>query len=83
MKKKNSQSNFETIAENFASGGSGAAFKNHLDPCKKYFNTNDTVVKGQLKSNGTDDGFKDAVCGTKLLKVAEKMMTNREFVKAE
>lgn len=56
---------------------------NHLDPCKKFIVNKETVVKGSKKGMGTDDGFKDAVCGNTLVKVAEKMMINNQFVKAE
>lgn len=56
---------------------------NHLDPCKKFIVNKETIVKGSKKGMGTDDGFKDAVCGNTLVKVAEKMMINNQFVKAE
>ncbi|CAO1400144.1 unnamed protein product [Diamesa serratosioi] len=55
--------------------------ENHLDHCKKFIVNNETVIKSN-KSLGTDDGFKSAVCSSQLLKVAEKMMINNEFVKA-
>lgn len=56
---------------------------NHLDPCKKYIVNKETIIKGSKKGMGTDDGFKDAVCGNTLVKVAEKMMINKQFVKAD
>lgn len=54
----------------------------HLDSCKKYIVNQEKIVKGQTKGQGVDDGFKDARCSSKLLKIAEKMMTNKQFVNA-
>jgi hypothetical protein len=55
----------------------------HLESCKKYIINKETIIKGQPKSSGTDDGFQDAVCGSNLLKVAEKVLTNKQFVTAD
>lgn len=49
------------------------------DPCRKYINGSEISVKSN-KSLGTDDHFKSAVCSKNLLKVCEKLMTNKEFV---
>lgn len=50
---------------------------------KKYIVNKETIVKGCKKGKGTDDGFKDAVCGNTLVKQVEKMMINNQFVKAD
>jgi hypothetical protein len=55
----------------------------HLDSCKKFIVNQEKIVKGQAKSSGVDDGFKSAVCSSKLLKMAEKMMSNKQFVQAK
>lgn len=49
------------------------------DPCRKYIDGSEIPVKS-TKSLGTDDHFKSAVCSKNLLKVCEKLMTNKEFV---
>lgn len=49
------------------------------DPCRKYIDGSEIAVKSN-KSLGTDDHFKSAVCSKNLLKVCEKLMTNKEFV---
>jgi len=49
------------------------------DPCRKYIDGSEIPVKSN-KSLGTDDHFKSAVCSKNLLKVCEKLMTNKEFV---
>lgn len=49
------------------------------DPCRKYIESSEIPVRSN-KSLGTDDHFKSAVCSKNLLKVCEKLMTNKEFV---
>lgn len=45
--------------------------------CKSYIETSEIPVKSS-KSLGTDDHFKSMVCSKNLLKVCEKLMTNKE-----
>lgn len=49
------------------------------DPCRKYIDGSEIPIRSN-KSLGTDDHFKSAVCSKNLLKVCEKLMTNKEFV---
>lgn len=49
------------------------------NPCRQYITTSDIPVKSN-KSLGTDDHFKSAACSKNLLKVCEKLMTNKEFL---
>lgn len=49
------------------------------DPCRKYIDGSEIAIKSN-KSLGTDDHFKSAVCSKNLLKVCEKLMSNKEFV---
>lgn len=36
-------------------------------------------IEGQKKSQGTDDGFKDAACGSSIIKVAQQVVSGRQF----
>ena len=49
------------------------------DPCRKYIDGSEISVKSN-KSLGTDDHFSSAVCSKNLLKVCDKLMSNKEFV---
>lgn len=46
--------------------------------CKSYIESAEIPVKSN-KALGTDDHFKSMVCSKNLLKVCEKLMTNKEF----
>lgn len=48
--------------------------------CKSYIETAEIPVKSS-KSLGTDDHFKSMVCSKNLLKVCEKLMTNKDLSK--
>lgn len=45
----------------------------HTESCKSFIGES-KIVKGQKKSQGTDDGFKDAVCSSSILKLAHQVV---------
>lgn len=49
------------------------------NPCRQYIESSEIPVKSN-KSLGTDDHFKSAACSKNLLKVCEKLMTNKTFM---
>lgn len=49
------------------------------NPCRQYIESSEIPVRSN-KSLGTDDHFKSAACSKNLLKVCEKLMTNKEFM---
>jgi hypothetical protein len=66
------------------SAGSAIDFSKHPESCRKFIGDKATAVppitvKGQTKSQGTDDGFKDAVCSSSILKVAQQVIAGRQF----
>lgn len=58
-------------------------FSKHTEPCRKFigekFEPVVPIIKGQKKSQGTDDGFKHAACGNSILKVAQQVVSGRQF----
>lgn len=48
--------------------------------CKSYIETSEIPIKSS-KSLGTDDHFRSMVCSKNLLKVCEKLMTNKDYSK--
>lgn len=67
-------------------GTSGIDFSKHPESCRKFIGDKassavPTTVKGQTKSQGTDDGFKDAVCSSSILKVAQQVIAGRQFTR--
>lgn len=58
-------------------------FSKHTEPCRKFIGEKIEPlvpnIKGQTKSQGTDDGFKHAACGNSILKVAQQVVSGRQF----
>lgn len=52
----------------------------HTESCKSFIGES-KMVKGQKKSQGTDDGFKDAVCSSSILKVAHQVISGHKSIR--
>lgn len=65
-----------------SSGSSKASYpqvdiSKHPESCRNFIG-DAKIIKGQKKSQGTDDGFKDAVCSSSILKVAHQVVTGHK-----